>query len=418
MSAGLVSARADVMGKRKWKVVPASTPAYDVHAASVARHNAQNDRETESGSTLPFGGEERLHAPFDGAFIHARPGVGNAQQSGVALVPGLNANLAAVGQRIDRIENQIGEQFAQFRRIAGNPRQFREIHLDLDANSPGQSLITPTWHRQGNGLLGQNIEIHRGERFHAQVGLVEFAEPPNRLSRILPRRHDFFDVVRARRVLEQQLTVPQDRREGIVEIVGDAAGHDPQGAEPFPLDHLALARAQADERLFELAGSFLHPLLEEHVVALQFQVKKARFEQIPDADDHFSGVQRLVQKVLGAGLESSQLDFWSFIAGEDQDRKIILLRNGRSQLLQHLEAVEVRHEDIEQQNIGMKLLKRPDRVARVVDDMDFKMPFPLQHSLQELRASLVVIHEQYPGVIENAVGKIHAFIPLGRLLVR
>ena len=55
---------------------------------------------------------------------------------------------------------------------------------------------------------------------------------------------------------EQQLGKTRDRHERVVEIMGDTAGHLPEGAQPLLLDDLVLGGLQVGEGLFQLGVEF------------------------------------------------------------------------------------------------------------------------------------------------------------------
>ena len=68
-------------------------------------------------------------------------------------------------------------------------------------------------------------------------------------------------VVQALRDHQQEFAEPQNRRQGVVEVVGDAAGHLPQGPQALLLDDLLLRLLKRGQRLLKTAVALPERLL-------------------------------------------------------------------------------------------------------------------------------------------------------------
>ena len=70
----------------------------------------------------------------------------------------------------------------------------------------------------------------------------------------------------------------------------------------------------------QLGGAFLHRLLQDLAVILEFLVEQPHFQHVVDARLDFDQVERLADEILSAGLQRAQLV--ARLGGDHQDRKV------------------------------------------------------------------------------------------------
>ena len=87
--------------------------AVDRQLAAVAADDAVGDAQAEAGAGEPLRREERLHRPLLHARRHAAAGVHHGAKDGSVLRPGGDRDLAAVRQRLDRVEDEVHENLPQ-----------------------------------------------------------------------------------------------------------------------------------------------------------------------------------------------------------------------------------------------------------------------------------------------------------------
>ena len=115
-----------------------------------------------------------------------------------------------------------------------------------------------------------------------------------------------------------------------------------------PLDDLDLRR-------LELARALAHLGFEHLVLTLDLQIEEPRLEQRADPQQHFVGVERLVDEVLRAARQRLAPRLRRHVAGQHQDRQVAGLGD-LVELVHHLQAVHVRHVQVEQDQVGARSL--------------------------------------------------------------
>ena len=81
-------------------------------------------------------------------------------------------------------------------------------------------------------------------------------------------------------------------------------------------------------------------------------MEMASLQQILDAKLHLGPVEGLGKKVMGAVRERLLLGLRRVVAGEHQNRQIIVLRDHGGQLIHGGQTVDVRHMEIQQDQVG------------------------------------------------------------------
>src|SRR5207302_6452246 len=78
--------------------------ALDVELGVVAGHDAVDDAETEAGTALALGGEERIEDALAHVFGHADAGVADAAQDVIAVDGRAERHATAPGPGVERVE--------------------------------------------------------------------------------------------------------------------------------------------------------------------------------------------------------------------------------------------------------------------------------------------------------------------------
>ena len=138
----------------------------------------------------------------------------------------------------------------------------------------------------------------------------------------------------------------------------------PSALQPLLFDDVLLGGAQLAEQFLELRGALVHLLLEPLVLLLQFAVEKAVLEQIVDPQDDLEMIERLGHQVLRAHRQRAPLRVDRDVRREHEDRQVISLRDRGLELLDDAKAVEMRHVQVEQHEIGLKFEILRQRLAR------------------------------------------------------
>ena len=144
--------------------------AVNFDCALVAFHRAIDHRQAEAGAVLALGGKKRFEAVLAGGFIHADAGVGDFKDDLAGGFPGscgrragdaaANGDDAAGRHRVHGVENQIGQQFADFAFVASQFRQVRlqiRAHFDREAAALGD--VAPARTRHADHLFDEAVEV-------------------------------------------------------------------------------------------------------------------------------------------------------------------------------------------------------------------------------------------------------------------
>jgi hypothetical protein len=240
-------------GNRNVNVVPRAA-RLDVHV--LALHDPVDHREAEARAPRALRGEERLEKPRPDRLRHADAGVAHHEDDLAALRRRLDGDAAAVGHRVDRVEQQVRQRLAQFRGVAGDRGDAAEPRAHLDRHTLRLLLGLPAWLGEPHGLRDHAVEFHRRERLAAGAVAVELAQPVHDAARVARRRVDEADVPQRRlavgeprRVRKEQLREPEDTRERVVEVVRDPARHGAQRPQALLADVALLRRLQLGEGL-------------------------------------------------------------------------------------------------------------------------------------------------------------------------
>ena len=225
--------------------------AFDFDCPLVALHHAVNHRQTETGAAaLPLRRKERFQTTLARLFIHADSVVTHLENKmtrffGVSTVKTDrergHGNQPAVRQSVHRVQQNISQCFPQLAFIAVEIGQrLFQLGFYLDHDSLALRDILPARTGHFDRLLDEPIDIHQPQFFVGFPPAVKLAHPPHGLRNVFACRADMLQIL-SRTLLQvdflsqNHLRERQDRRQGIINVVRDAAGHLAQRAQTLLL---------------------------------------------------------------------------------------------------------------------------------------------------------------------------------------
>src|SRR5205807_8615636 len=132
-------------------------------------------------------------------------------------------------------------------------------------------------------------------------------------------------------------------------------GHFAEGVQTFLLDHSTLRRLQLGKRIGKLMSASGHLVFERLILILELLPEVARLKQISNPEENLRRVERLIEKVSRTARQSFTFSLGSCIGSQHQDGQPVIGRNNRSQLLHHLKSVQVKHHQVENDEIRFEL---------------------------------------------------------------
>ena len=151
-----------------------------------------------------------------------------------------------------------------------------------------------------------------------------------------------------------------------------------------------------DVRAGEGARPLLDRLLEPLLLALELGVELARDQQVADAQQRLDAVERLGQEVARAHRQRPLLDRRRVVGRDDQHRQVALDGEQRPQRLHHLEAVEVRHVQVEDDQVGPRDRHLADHLARVGQRGDVAAARGRQQPVEHPHVGRLVVDDEDP----------------------
>ena len=156
----------------------------------------------------------------------------------------------AFGHGVDGIEHEIHQRIANLALDRGHERQVRrELGAHVDGGAALLRHVAPARAREVDDLADELVEIdgHESELRFAQP--VELAHARHGLRDVVDRALDDLELRTAafgqrRFAFQQRLGVQRHRRDGVVDVVRDAARHLAQRAQSLLLHDLLLRGAQ------------------------------------------------------------------------------------------------------------------------------------------------------------------------------
>jgi hypothetical protein len=162
-----------------------------------------------------------------------------------------------------------------------------------------------------------------------------------------------------------------------------------------PLDDL-------DLRGLELAGPLPDLGFQDLVLALDLEIEEPRFEQRADAEQHFIGVVRLADEVLGAAGQRLLARLRRHVAGHHQDREIARFGD-LIELVHHLEAAHLGHVQVEQDQVRTALHVEIHRQRRIGRGLDPPETGPLEEPAKQFDVRPLVVDDEDSRVLEHPV---------------
>ncbi len=155
-----------------------------------------------------------------------------------------------------------------------------------------------------------------------------------------------------------------------------------------------------DARPFQLPRPLAHPLLEQLVLTQELELEEARLEQVLDAQQHLRHVERLAQEVLRPARERAPPHVRADVTGQHQDGHVRAARHPMPQVLQHGEAVHVRHVEVQEHDVRLELEKDRQRVAGIRRALVLRVAGTVEDPLEEPDVVLLIVDHQESGVVE------------------
>ena len=148
-------------------------------------------------------------------------------------------------------------------------------------------------------------------------------------------------------------------------------------------------------------GALAHLLLEMIVLDLERLVEEAGLQEILNAQEDFRPVQGLREEIPGAGGEGPASGFRGDVGREDEDGKVRTLGDERLELLHDREAVELWHEQIQEEQVGPELTEQRQDLARVGRARDVHVAGAVQQALEEVDVGRLIVRDQDPRALER-----------------
>src|SRR5258708_7549071 len=98
----------------------------------------------------------------------------------------------------------------------------------------------------------------------------------------------------------------------------------------------------------------------------------AGLQEIAKAQDDFSMIERLAQKIRRAGLQCASFRSFARVGGQNNDGQKCFLRFS-TKLFQNSETVRRRHHQIEQNKVRLKILANLERSLRISDRLEARV---------------------------------------------
>ena len=167
-----------------------------------------------------------------------------------------------------------------------------------------------------------------------------------------------------------------------------------------------------DLRFRELVRPLPHFLFQRLVVPTELPVEEARLQEVLDAQQDLAGLEGFGEEVLGPHLQRLAPRFRIEVSRDDQDREIGVVGDVRSQGGHDIEAVQVRHQQIQHDQIGLEAQKDvdADSLAKLKEKPDNTVKTPKQTgdmpALNEEQAKRIREEASKPGKFSDTLSKI------------
>ena len=333
---------------------------------------------------LRLGREEGLEDPCLDLGGNAGPRVDHLEEEALALEPRPDGDPAIrvhVAHRLVRVRHEVDDHLMKLVTVGPHHRKILgQLQRDLDI--VGAELVA----EQLDRLLDDPIDSHL--RPLGRPLACQREEVPDDAGAAVGAGGDLVGPLDERGVrgpAAKEVRLPHDDRERIVQLVSHAREERAHGR-----DLLALQ---------ESLRAFVDDLLERAIVALEVEVKIPRMEEVLDPQQHLQPVEGFRQEILGAGLQGALLRVAGRVGREDQDRQEHVL--GNLKLPDDRDPVQMRHHQIEQDQIGLRLGVQGEHLPRIRGASDLTVADVRQHPLQEPHVRRLVVDDEDSGLGEN-----------------
>ena len=183
-------------------------------------------------------------------------------------------------------------------------------------------------------------------------------------------------------------------RQRVVEIVRDARRHGAERAEAFLLDGGVLGQTQLGKGVLQLGGAFADLFLKEDVLVLKLDLQETVLQQVADAQENFRLVERLGEIILGPGGEGAVLGLGGDIGGQHQDGHGVVAVGERLDLLHDVEARDVGHVEVEQDEVGAIVEEKRHGLARIVCALDPGGTDEFEDAFEQTHICLFIVNDE------------------------
>ena len=193
---------------------------------------------------------------------------------------------------------------------------------------------------------------------------------------------------------EEQFAVAEHHGEGIIKIMSDPACHHAKGAKSFLLNDLFLGGLQFLKGGLQAGSPFEDYFFELGILFLHSEVEKPGFYEVLNPQDDFRAVDRFIDKIFGAVGEGAHSSFRTDIGGQDQNGEVFVFGDHRLKLLHDREPVKVGHVEIEEHDIGLKLLINAQGEAGIGNSPDIGTSVELEDAFEKTNVRGFVVNNE------------------------
>ena len=170
--------------------------------------------------------------------------------------------------------------------------------------------------------------------------------------------------------------------------------HGAERGEALLLDDLLLGALEFGQRPLQLDGALAHAFLERRVLRLDEEMREARCEQVPNAQQDFDLVKRLREKIGRAGGQRAPPRLRRDVGREHDDRQIVIGGHERTQLPDDGAAIDPGHEPVGEDEIGLETGEERGGFARIGGADEVLEPGARQHAFEQPHVGLFIVDDE------------------------